>query len=300
MSTDAKRIDTGTAVDQTVAARWHVGDSRRRPAPASALRRVAALCGRGAGILGLLGVFVAWAIAAAILGEPDTLPSPFSVFGYVLGRFLFAPELSAYGLAHSGIGPNLLYTIENVFLAVGIGTVAGSALGLASARSPTFQAILNPIVSGATAVPFLVMAPFFLVWFGVGRLSGLLLVTLYTSVILIIFAQRAVLNLNPVYESNAEALGASRLEMLVDILLPATIPEVLAGLRIALAGAWGLEAVAELLGSNTGIGVIIRVIAGQADTRGIMASVVALSTVAVLCDGALVLAVRTLLRWRKT
>jgi ABC-type nitrate/sulfonate/bicarbonate transport system permease component len=249
-------------------------------------------------MLGLLGVAAAWQVAALIVADASVLPGPAPVFGYAFSRLLTAPELSAYGLQNSGILPNLIYTVVNVFLAVGLGTCIGSALGLASARSPVFQAILNPIVSGATAVPFLVMAPFFLVWFGVGRLSGLLLVTLYTSVILIIFSQRAVLNLNPVYEKNAAVLGAGRRAVLLEILVPATVPEVLGGLRIALAGAWGLEAVAELLGSNSGIGMIIRVIAGQADTVGIMASVAAISTVAVLCDGAIVLAARIFLRWR--
>jgi ABC-type nitrate/sulfonate/bicarbonate transport system permease component len=72
----------------------------------------------------------------------------------------------------------------------------------------------------------------------------------------------------------------------------------LGGLRIALAGAWGLETVAELLGSNSGIGEIIRVVSGQADIVGIMAAVLAISTVAVLSDGAVVLAAQRVLRWR--
>jgi ABC-type nitrate/sulfonate/bicarbonate transport system permease component len=293
-------LSTDEPVDRAVARQWRVEPTRARLTRAMELRRVADVLRAEAGLIGLAGVFAVWYVTAAILAEPAVLPSPQAVFGYASSRFFYAPELSAYGLEHSGIGPNLLYTVENVFLAVGVGTCIGSLLGLASARSPIFQAILNPIVSGATAVPFLVMAPFFLVWFGVGRLSGLLLVTLYTCVILIIFSQRAVLNLNPVYESNAAVLGAGRRAVLFDILLPATIPEMLGGLRIALAGAWGLEAVAELLGSNSGIGMIIRVIAGQADTMGLMAAVVALSTVAVLCDGAVVFAVRTLTRWRAT
>ena len=99
-----------------------------------------------------------------------------------------APALSAIGMSANGFGPNLAYTTVNVFFAVIAGGAIGTVVGLASARRPVFRAILNPIVSGATSIPFLVMAPFFLVWFGVGRASGVLLVTLYTSVILIIFS----------------------------------------------------------------------------------------------------------------
>lgn len=250
-----------------------------------------------ASVFGLAGLLGAWYLAAA-LASPTVVPYPHVVFDRVRTWFLAAPELSAYGLANSGLGPNLLYSIENVLFSVGLGTCVGTVLGLASARNAIFRAILNPIVSGATSVPFLVMSPFFLVWFGVGRMSGLLLVTLYTTVILVIFSQRAVLNLNPIYESNAATLGAKHRTLLVDILIPATIPEMLGGLRIALAGAWGLETVAELLGSNRGIGMIIRVIVGQADTVGIMAAVVAISMVAVLFDGAIVVTAKRVLRWR--
>ena len=253
---------------------------------------------RAAGVVGLVGFVVAWYLVAAVLAAPSLVPFPHVVIDRALSWFLSARELSAYGLESSGLGPNLAYTIENVLIAVGIGTLVGTLLGLASAGSAVFRAILNPIVSGATAIPFLVMAPFFLVWFGVGRTSGLLLVTLYTSVILVIFSQRAVLNLNPVYESNAMALGASHRAIIVDVLVPATIPEVLGGLRIALAGAWGLETVAELLGSNKGVGVIIRVVEGQADVVGIMATVATIALVAVLFDGMIVLTSRTVLRWR--
>lgn len=253
------------------------------------------------GLAGIVGLFVLAALwyVASYVATPDVVPWPHTVIKCLIDWFYVAPMLAAIGLTASGFGPNLAYTIENVILAVVAGSAIGVILGLSSARNPMFRAILNPIVSGATAVPLLVMAPFFLVWFGVGRMSSVLLVTLYTSVILIIFSQRAVLNLDPVFEENAMTLGARPGRILRDILIPATIPEMLGGLRIALAGAWGLQTVAELLGSSIGIGVMIRVLTGQADTIGIMAAVVAISTVAVLADAGLYLAARRGLRWKQ-
>lgn len=251
-----------------------------------------------AGIVGLLVLVALWYLASYV-ATPSVVPLPHTVIACIVDWFYVAPMLAAVGLAESGFGPNLAYTVTNVVFAVVVGSAIGVVLGVGSARSPMFRAIVNPIVSGATAVPLLVMAPFFLVWFGVGRVSGVLLVTLYTSVILIIFSQRAVLNLDPVFQENAMTLGARPGRILRDILIPATVPEMLGGLRIALAGAWGLETVAELLGSSVGIGVMIRVLTGQADTIGIMAAVVAISTVAVLFDACLYLAARRGLRWKQ-
>jgi ABC-type nitrate/sulfonate/bicarbonate transport system permease component len=146
-----------------------------------------------------------------------------------------------------------------------------------------------------------VVAPFFLVWFGVGQLAGFMLVLMYTTVLIFIFSQRSVLNLDPVYENNAQSLGADKKRVIRDVLVPSTVPEVLGGLRIALAGAWGLEAVAELLGSDRGLGVVIRVLAsGQLEITGVLAALLLLGGVAVVVDGLLVMIVRRLLRWRTT
>jgi ABC-type nitrate/sulfonate/bicarbonate transport system permease component len=286
-------------MNRTASGGWAIQASRALPSGSSVPARFTESGLKGlAGIVGLFVLAGIWYAAAAI-ATPDVVPWPHTVIACLIDWFHVAPMLAAVGLSASGFGPNLAYTIENVLIAVAIGSAIGVVIGLTSARSPMFRAILNPIVSGATAVPFLVMAPFFLVWFGVGRMSGVLLVTLYTSVILIIFSQRAVLNLDPVFEENATTLGASRSRILRNILIPATVPEILGGLRIALAGAWGLETVAELLGSSIGIGVMIRVLTSQADTIGIMAAVVAISTVAVLADAALYLAARRVLRWKQ-
>lgn len=287
------------ANDPTILKEWRSTASRLTPSGLPAQSLAVSLHLKDASSVVGLAVLIGLWYLASFVSTPDFVPSPHVVAARLIEWFSDAPALSAIGMSANGFGPNLAYTIVNVFFAVIVGGAIGTVVGLTSARRPVFRAILNPIVSGATAVPFLVMTPFFLVWFGVGRVSGVLLVTLYTSVILIIFSQRAVLNLNPVFEENAKALGAGPARILRDILIPATAPEVLGGVRIALAGAWGLEVVAELLGSSIGIGVMIRVLAGQADTVGLMASVLAISSVAVICDGIVYFAVRRFLRWKQ-
>ena len=79
--------------------------------------------------------------------------------------------------------------------------------------------------------------------------------------------------------------------MVRDILIPATVPEILGGIRIALAGAWGLEAIAELLGSQTGIGKVSRSWPAPRTRKGSSATLLLLGIVAIMADaiaGALV------------
>jgi ABC-type nitrate/sulfonate/bicarbonate transport system permease component len=75
------------------------------------------------------------------------------------------------------------------------------------------------------------------------------------------------------------------------------VPEILGGLRIALAGAWGLEAIAELLGSQSGIGKVLEALAGATDPQGIMATLLALGLTAIVVDALAAFAVARAAKW---
>jgi ABC-type nitrate/sulfonate/bicarbonate transport system permease component len=229
-------------------------------------------------------LFIAFWQAAAAVVPPIILPGPFSVLQRAAVDFWLAPALSYYGVEDPSLFANLLYTAENVAIAVLLGSAIGVTLGLLSARIWFVRAAIDPIMMTAGTVPILIPAPFLLIWFGVGRASAVSLVAFYVVVILYVSAQRAALNLDPIYENSALTLGAGKHQMLRDILIPATVPEILGGFRIALAGSWGLEAVAELLGSQSGIGKILEVLAGATDPQGILATLLVLGTAAILAD----------------
>lgn len=265
-----------------------------RTGPLSTARSVDVL-----GVAGLL-LFVAvwWALAHVI--SRTQLPLPQDVFQRVGQDFFGAPELALYGVGENGLLDGMLYTAKNVLLAVGIGATIGTVGGLASARFDLLREVIDPVVLTAGTIPILVTAPFFLIWFGVGQASALLLVVVYVSTILYIFAQRAAYNLDPVYEEAARTLGATRGQTIRNVLIPGTAPEILGGVRIALGGAWGLEAIAELLGQPNGIGKTIQVLSQQTDMEGIMAALVFLGTVAVVFDALTATGFRWLTRWSRT
>src|SRR5690606_35537006 len=120
--------------------------------------------------------------------------------------FFSADSLAAYGLANTSLFDSMLYTTTNVLFAVAIGTVMGTVVGLVTARIDLLRRIFDPVLMIAGTIPILVLAPFFLIWFGTGRVSALLLVIIYVAVILYVYAQRAAENLDPVYEEAALTL----------------------------------------------------------------------------------------------
>ncbi len=243
-------------------------------------------------------LFLALWQAASEFVSPIILPGPFGVFQRAVADFWSAPALSYYGVEEPSLAGNLLYTTENVIIAVLLGSAIGVGLGLLSARIWFVRAAMDPVIMTAGTVPILIAAPFLLIWFGVGRTSAVSLVTFYVVVMLYVSAQRAALNLDPIYENYALTLGADRRQMLGSILIPGATPEILGGFRIALAGCWGLEAVAELLGSQSGIGKVLEVLAGATDPQGILATLLVLGLAAILADGLATLLIARIAAWR--
>ncbi|MBV9909147.1 MAG: ABC transporter permease subunit [Hyphomicrobiales bacterium] len=243
-------------------------------------------------------LFIALWELASLLVSPIILPGPLSVLRRAATDFWSAPALSYYGVEDPSLAGNLAYTAENVAIAALIGAAIGVTLGLLSARVWFVRAAMDPIMMTAGTVPILIAAPFLLIWFGVGRASAVSLVAFYIVVILYVSAQRAALNLDPIYENYALTLGSDRGRMLRDILIPGTVPEILGGFRIALAGAWGLEAVAELLGSQSGIGKVLEVLAGATDPQGILATLLVLGFAAILTDGLAAALIARFAAWR--
>jgi ABC-type nitrate/sulfonate/bicarbonate transport system permease component len=249
------------------------------------------------GLIGVVALILIWNVAANLTSTAN-VPYPLDVLHRLREEATTSFQMGSFGLGEQGFLPNLRYTVTNVLVAVAGGAVLGTAIGLLSARTPLFRAGLNPIVLVGSTVPVLVAAPFFLIWFGTSRWVAYLLVGVYTMFALIVCAQRAADNVDPVYEDNARTLGASPRQILRTVLTPAVLPEILGGVRIALAAGWGLAAIAELLGQPAGLGKVIEVYATTSDTTAIFAAIVLLGVTAAIVDAVVVLLLRRLFRWR--
>lgn len=248
------------------------------------------------GAAGFLLAVGLWELAA--LHSPLTVPSPAAVARDISANFLTSPYLQAHGLAGgNGYWFDLIYTVRNVVIGVSLGTALGVFLGLISVPAPIVAQVLNPIAATFGAAPIFVAAPFFLAWFGILPTAQVLMVTFYTSLLLYIFSRRAADNLAVGYVESAMTLGARRWDIFRRIFVPATVPELLGGFRIALAGAWGLEAIAELLGAQHGIGFLINYYSEVYGIVGMVSLTLLLGCAAVVCDGIAMIGARALIRW---
>lgn len=249
-----------------------------------------------AAVAGIALFFLAWALAAQIL-PASRLASPSAVYRDVVRNFFLSPRLSVFGLGKVGYFDLMLYTARNVVSGLALGSAVGILLGTLSAKLGWLRLIVDPIVLVLGTVPVLIAAPLFLLWFGVVPFTQLLLVAFYSAVMMALFSQKAVENLDPIYERAAMTTGAGLFARVRHVLVPGTLPEIVGGLRISLASAWGLETFAEIMGAPSGIGQAIKALVNVNNVPGMMACVALVAVTAIATDLLLVLVARYINRW---
>jgi ABC-type nitrate/sulfonate/bicarbonate transport system permease component len=238
-----------------------------------------------------------WSVAAAAT-EPARVPGPLLVWRALRANFYDSPALNFATFGSGGILQNLIYTVTNVLLGVGIGAAAGICAGVLIARLRLLRDVLEPPLLLLGTVPILVLLPFLSFWFGTSRLATNGLVIFYTFVMMSVVAQQATMNVSDHFEQHALSLGASQSRIMVEIVAPAIVPELIGALRVALAFAWGFQAVAEVLGGQQGVGRMLRVFAQSTSTSRMFAVIICLAIAAVIVDALVGAAGRWLVRWK--
>ncbi|MBV9643419.1 MAG: ABC transporter permease subunit [Verrucomicrobia bacterium] len=246
--------------------------------------------------LGVGLFFAVWWGAASQLPR-SRLVTPLDAGRDIWSNFYYSPRLGVFGLGEVGYGSLLLYTLGNVLTGMAIGGSIGILVGTASARLKLLRVFVDPVVLVLGTVPVLVAAPLFLLWFGVVPFTQVLLVALYSAVMMILFSQRAAQNINPIYERWAMTFGAGPAFRIRHILIPGTVPEIIGGLRITLASAWGLEVFAEILGAPSGLGQAIKALTNLNNVSGLLACVVIIATTAIVTDVLLFVLARRIAAW---
>jgi ABC-type nitrate/sulfonate/bicarbonate transport system permease component len=247
------------------------------------------------GPIGLIIVVLAWWLLSMSMGS--LLPGPRDVAANALGNLLSSDRLPGIGLPRGGYLPHLLFTMGNVLLGGCIGAAFGVAAGLASAESRIFADISGPVMSFLGTIPIVILAPFFLMWFGLSHVPNVMLVAIYSATVLYLFALRGARNLSPAILDYARTLGATPGQRFRSVSLPGALPEIFGGLRIAFSAAWGLSAVTEMLGGQFGSGRVLVALRSVYDLTGIMAVVLLLGACAIALDLLIVAIRRYVLRW---
>ena len=253
------------------------------------------------------GALAAWhvVILAIVFGVWYLLTTPGVVdaayanrIAFFFGRPLQVVKVVIEWFVSGKIYPHLAITLWETLLAFAIGSVLGLAIGLWLALAPTASAIAEPYITALNAMPRVILAPIFAVWFGLGVLSKVALGVTLVFFIVFFNVYQGVKEVSPVVLANARMLGASRRQLLRSIYLPSATSWVFSSLHTSVGMAFVGAVVGEYLGSSKGVGYLILQAEGVFDINTVIAGIVVLTIFALLLDFVVTKIEARLLVWR--
>ncbi len=196
--------------------------------------------------VGFASLFVIWYAASTYLVASVLFPPPWQVI------------LKAIELAYDGIlGENVAISLQRIMIGFFSGCLIAIPLGLAIGSFRPVRYVLEPYTEFLRFIPATAMITVAVIWFGIGEPSKIFLI-IYTTVFVIILNTAAgVSGIAQNKIRRAQCLGAGRAQMFLFVALPATVPHILTGMRLAMANSFTTIVAAEMIAANAGLGKMI-------------------------------------------
>jgi NitT/TauT family transport system permease protein len=190
-------------------------------------------------------------------------------------------------------------SIYRAFAGLLLAVVVGGGLGMAMARFRLFDVFVNPLVELFYPLPKSALIPVTVLWLGFGDGSKILLIFLGCMIPVTIGAYNGARGSDHALVWSARSMGASKLRMMWDVVVPSALPELLNGIRTALALAFILLVASELIVSQRGFGYLIGYLGSTGSYEGMYAVVLTVAFLGFAADRLYQLLMRRMLRWRE-
>jgi ABC-type nitrate/sulfonate/bicarbonate transport system permease component len=237
----------------------------------------------------LVAAFVAiWQGATDILDVPKwLLPSPADIAEALISS---NQMLALHGWV----------TLQEVIIGFALAFVVGVALAGAIAYSRTVERAVYPFVVASQTIPVIAIAPILLIWFGYGLLPKVIVVGLICFFPIVVNTVDGLRAVDPDLVNLLRSMGASRWQLFTKARLPASLPFLFSGTKVAIAVSVIGAVIGEWVGASAGLGYLMVRSASQFQTARVFAAVVVLSIMGVALFGMLALCERYVLPWYHT
>lgn len=195
--------------------------------------------------IAIISFFLIWEIGCRLFQVPSfVLPAPSEAIAALIQYW-------------PGIWMNASYTLINTVLGFGIAVVFGLALGIAVGASAILYRALNPLLIGFNSIPKVAVVPILVLWFGIGTTPAVITAFLLAFFPVSVNVAAGIATMEPELEDVLRSLGANKLDILLKVGLPRSMPFFFASLKIAITLAFVGTVISETVASNRGIGYLM-------------------------------------------
>jgi taurine transport system permease protein len=217
--------------------------ARRRERLGVALARARAIALPGTAFVVLV---VVWHVGARTLDIPALFPTPVGVLAEAR-RLIASGELAS----------DIVASLSRILVGFSLGTVIAVPIGLLMGNLPLVRGFLQAYIEFFRYIPALSLVTLSMIWFGIGEASKVFLITYGTVFIVTVNTIAGVASIPVTKLRAARALGSSQTQMFLYVTLPATVPFILTGMRIAMGAAFTTIVAAEMVAAQSGLGFLI-------------------------------------------
>lgn len=204
----------------------------------------------------------------------------------------------AQWFASGSIYRHLWTTALETVLAFLAGAGLGVVFGFAFARSPALSGVFDPYLKIANALPRVVLAPIFTLWFGLGVLSKVAFGVTLVFFIVFFNTYQGIREVDAGLLNNTRMLGATERDLVRHVLFPSALVWILSSLHTSVGLALVGAVVGEYLGAGRGLGYVIAQAEGTFDTTGVFAGMTVLAMFTLVIDLIVTMIERRLLSWK--
>lgn len=195
---------------------------------------------------------------------------------------------------------HFVVTFEETVLSFVIGVVLGVLFGYALGRNKLLSDIFGPYITAINALPRVVLAPIYILWFGLDIPSKVALGVTLTFFIVFFNAFQGVREVDKNLVNNALLLGANKRQLARHVIIPSALSWILSSLHNSFGFALTGAVVGEFIGATRGLGFLISEAQGAFDTTGVFAGMVLLSITSLVADSLVTRLERKVFVWRQT
>jgi NitT/TauT family transport system permease protein len=243
---------------------------------------------RLAQLLLLMGILAVWEFAVRLrLIDAFSVSSPSAI-----GQRLYELTMSGEIFVHTGV------TATEMLGGFLLGAILGILGGIVLALMPRLSETLDPFIVVLNGLPRAALAPLFVFWLGIGLSSKIAIAASIVFFICLFATYTGMKNTDRMLLRAVEALGATQHQLLVKVRLPSTVPWILTALKASVGMALIGAVIGELVAASRGLGWYIAYSAGNFDTTGMFAGLVALGVMAIVVDSSVAGVGKRFTRWR--